>query len=573
MGSNGGARAHLGDPGSRRFFYELSPRARVALSQLPLTAATVLVALMVIAWHPGLASDPLFRSGMLAHAAMFIVACVVPWERLPPGAVLAVPLLDFVPIGMVRLAGIETIIQLGVLTVIPVVWLAWSGLHPRFCLAMSFLGPLLMVWLPLALAGTVDPAQYADVTVLPVMMLATAAVVRMLSSSAAAQQHALARARDGLQEALDALGREKRLLDAVLDTVGVGVQAVDATGRTVLANRAQLLNKALAGRTPGAKGNSWPRIYGRNGAPMDPEVQPVARACRGEAFADTVVRLGQGPGQRIFSTSGTPLHGPDGIEGAVVAFTDVTTLVNALAVRDEFLNNVSHELRTPLTSVLGYVEMLQEAQGIPAHARRGLEVVQRNAERLQRLVDDLLSAAAGTPDHRPRPVDAAELVRLAVATAAPLAEAGQLRLLDRTPGPVPAVLDPVRIAQALDNLLSNAVKYTPPGGEVAITASRDGDSVVIEVADTGIGMDPSETQSLFSKFYRTETARRTAIPGVGLGLSITKAIVEAHHGTITCTSTTGRGTVFVVHLPDPAPGSGYRHTPRPAQEPTAHDAR
>jgi signal transduction histidine kinase len=400
------------------------------------------------------------------------------------------------------------------------------------------------------------------------MMLATATVVRMLSSSAAAQQDALGRARDGLQDALDALSREKRLMDAVLDTVGVGVQAVDPEGRTVLANRAQLLNKALAGRTPGAPGNSWPRIYGRSGAPLDPEIQPVARACRGEAFTDGIVRLGQGSGQRIFSTSGTPLHGPDGIEGAVVAFTDVTALVNALAVRDEFLSNVSHELRTPLTSVLGYVEMLQEAHGIPAHALRGLEVVKRNAERLQRLVDDLLSAAAGTPDHRPEPVDAAELVRLAVATAAPLADAGQLRLLDRTAGPVPAVLDPVRIAQALDNLLSNAIKYTPPGGEVTINVGRTGESVVIEVADTGIGMDPSETDALFAKFYRTETARRNAIPGIGLGLSITKAIVEAHHGSITCTSSIGQGTVFTVHLPDQSAARGRRTPLRP---PAAHE--
>jgi hypothetical protein len=138
------------EEGTHRFFYELSPRARVALSQLPLTSATVLVAIMVLAWHPALAADPLFRFGILAHAVMFALACLVPWERLPPAAVLAVPLLDFIPIGMVRLAGIETIIQLGVLTVIPVVWLAWSGLFPRFCLAMSFLGPLLMVWIPIA---------------------------------------------------------------------------------------------------------------------------------------------------------------------------------------------------------------------------------------------------------------------------------------------------------------------------------------------------------------------------------------------------------------------------------------
>ncbi|WP_139346736.1 sensor histidine kinase [Sinomonas mesophila] len=538
----------------------MSPRRRVILSQLPLTLATGLAAVIVAVWHPDMAAGPLFQIGLLFHGAMLALACAVPWQRLPAAAALAMPLLDFIPVGMVGVAGLGTVIQLGVLAVIPVVWLAWSGVLTRFCLAMTFLGPLAVVWLPVVAAGSREPAEYADVLMLPAMMLATGWVVHMLSTSARDQHESVAAARDDLQSALEALRREQRLRDAVLETVDVGVQAIDSEGRTVLANRQQLLNEARAGSVPGNQGREWPEVYGPEGEPLPPEAQPAVRALRGETFSDQVVRLGTGASQRVFSTSARPIPGPSP-EGAVLAFTDVTGLVQALAVKDDFLSSVSHELRTPLTSVLGYVDMLLAAGDLPDHTREGLDIVRRNAERLQRLVADLLAAASGTGNLRPEPTDLGQLVREAVEAAAEEADAAGVWLKHRTEGPLPAVLDPVRISQVLDNLLSNALKYTPPGGRVTVRAYRADSGHVIEVADTGIGMGAGEAAGLFEKFYRTETARKSGIPGIGLGLSIAKAIATAHGGTIACTSSPGQGSTFAVHLPDRHPVPGHRTPP------------
>jgi signal transduction histidine kinase len=529
----------------------------MVLSQVPLAASIALVVAVVALWHPGMAADPGFRLGVLLQACLLFLAAALPWERLPPGLALAVPLLDFVPIGLVRAAGLGTSMQLGVLTAIPVVWLAWSGLHSRFCLAMTFFGPLLTVWIPLAAAGSRALGAYADVMVLPAMMLATGAVVHMLAASSAGQQRSLQEARDRLQRTLEDSAREKRLLDAVLETVPVGVQAVDSGGRTSMANRQQYLNKALAGRVPGAT-QDWPGIFDATGHPLAPDEQPVMRAVRGEAFSDYVIRLGEGPAQRMFSTSARPI-GAGGAEGAVLAFTDVTALVQALASKNDFLANVSHELRTPLTSVLGYIDLLRNAPDLPLHIRQGLTVVRRNAERLQRLVTDLLTAASGGIDARPAPCNLAETVRLAVASAAPAAEAAGIALHDATEDRhLPAVVDAERVAQLLDNLISNAIKYTLLGGRVTVRAARTLGGAELTVSDTGIGMSEEEASSIFDRFYRTDSARDAHIPGIGLGLAIAKAIVEAHHGTIECVSQPGIGTTFTVFLPDLPPEAGQR---------------
>jgi signal transduction histidine kinase len=531
----------------------------MVLSQVPLAASIALVVVVAALWHPGIAADPGFRLAVLLQACVLVLAAVVPWERLPPGLALAVPLLDFAPVALVRVAGLGTGMQLGVLAAIPVVWLAWSGLHPRFCLAMTFLGPLLTVWVPLAAAGNITLSAYADVLVLPAMMFATGAVVHMLAVSSADQQRSLEEARDELQRTLEASAREKRLLDAVLETVPVGVQAIDAEGRTSVTNHQQYLNKALAGRVPGAN-QDWPGIFDTGGHPLAPQEQPVMRAVRGEAFSDYVIRLGEGQAQRVFSTSARPIRSPGGgADGAVLAFTDVTALVQALASKDDFLSNVSHELRTPLTSVLGYIDLLRNAPDLPLHIRQGLTVVRRNAERLQRLVTDLLTAASGGIDVQPAPADVAEIVRFAVATAAPAADSAGLDLHDGTEErTLPAVVDAVRIAQLLDNLISNAVKYTLRGGSIIVRAARTSGGVELTVSDTGIGMSESEASAIFDRFYRAEAAREAHIPGIGLGLAIVKAIVEAHSGRIECASRPAAGTTFTVFLPDPAAEAGRR---------------
>jgi signal transduction histidine kinase len=244
--------------------------------------------------------------------------------------------------------------------------------------------------------------------------------------------------------------------------------------------------------------------------------------------------------------------------GYVVVATDVTSEREAARLQDEFVSLVSHELRTPLTSVLGYLELLTDGTDpLSDEQREYLTVIERNARRQLRLVGDLLLTAqvdAGRFSIAPQRVDAAEIVAAAAASAAPAAEAAGIGLVpDVTSAELHA--DPVRLAQAVDNLVSNAIKFTPSGGTVRLgvrPGARGG--AVLVVADSGIGIPPDELSHLTNRFFRASTATRRAIPGVGLGLSITKAIIDAHGGTLEITSTLGEGTTFTVTLPASPPG-------------------
>jgi signal transduction histidine kinase len=222
-------------------------------------------------------------------------------------------------------------------------------------------------------------------------------------------------------------------------------------------------------------------------------------------------------------------------------------------MKDEFLALVSHELRTPLTSIVGYLELLGEDDDEldSEQGRRFLEVIERNAIRLQRLVDDVLFAAraeAGRMSLAMRHMDLVDVIAESVAAAAPKAEENGVALhLDarRTPA---MDGDPDRVGQAIDNLISNALKFTPPGGRVDVTVRDVGESVRVEVHDTGLGMADDDSERAFDRFFRAPTTRDHA-PGVGLGLTIVKTIVEGHGGTIGVKSREGVGTTFAIELP------------------------
>jgi len=224
-------------------------------------------------------------------------------------------------------------------------------------------------------------------------------------------------------------------------------------------------------------------------------------------------------------------------------------------LRDELIATVSHELRTPLTSIIGYAELLADLDSpdVSARARRLVEVIERNARRELKLVDDLLTLAY-LDDHRlrlhPAPTDLVEVARRVVADAALRARERGLVLRLRAPDePLRPVLgDPFRLGQVVENLVTNALKFTAPGGRVEVAVSDGGDRGVVEVRDNGIGVDPEERDRLFERLYRAPGAVERQTPGAGLGLAIVRAIVEAHDGTVQVSSRPGQ-TAFVVHLP------------------------
>ena len=221
-------------------------------------------------------------------------------------------------------------------------------------------------------------------------------------------------------------------------------------------------------------------------------------------------------------------------------------------LKDEFIGLVSHELRTPLTSIIGYIALLRDERSKGLNVDHFAEVIERNAQRLLRLVGDLLFLSriqSGQLAMELRGTDLAAIASEAVAEMRPEAQRKNVSLI-LSGGEVPLfAADPTRIAQLLGNLISNAVKFTPEGGRIDVKLGTDGDHAVLTVADTGTGIPGTDLELIFERFFRSASASRQMIPGTGLGLTITKAIVAAHNGTITVHSQEGEGSTFTVRLP------------------------
>jgi signal transduction histidine kinase/HAMP domain-containing protein len=267
---------------------------------------------------------------------------------------------------------------------------------------------------------------------------------------------------------------------------------------------------------------------------------------------DDVTLLGT---RRSFARYAAPVHDGRGrLIGRLLVLRETTAEREAEHAKEDFFALVSHELRTPLTAILGYVELVlgDDGEALPEEHARHLAVVERNAQRLLRLVGDLLFAAQierGALLLEPGTVDLAQLVRDAVALARPRADEADIALTVETMPVDVSLGDRDRLAQVLDNLLSNALKFTSPGGRVAVRLLVRDARARLEVQDTGVGIPPEDVPKLFDRFYRATNARAGAVPGLGLGLMIVRAIVEGHDGTIAVDSEIGRGTTFVVELP------------------------
>jgi PAS domain S-box-containing protein len=221
-------------------------------------------------------------------------------------------------------------------------------------------------------------------------------------------------------------------------------------------------------------------------------------------------------------------------------------------LKDEFVALVSHELRTPLTSIRGYLELINEDEDLTAEQTRFLGTIDRNAQRLQRVVGDLLFVAqveAGKLSLEDGDVDMNRIVEEAVQAAQPTAATKSIALVVDL-GDLPEIRgDRARLAQVLDNFISNAIKFTPTGGRVVVVTRALPGEIEIVVSDNGMGIPANELPLLFQRYFRAEQATAGAIPGTGLGLAIAKAIVAGHGGRIRVESDCDRGTTFRIILP------------------------
>ncbi|RKO25557.1 diguanylate cyclase [Pseudarthrobacter phenanthrenivorans] len=553
---------HMFNRGPARFFRGLGPRAQVVLCQLPLTLIVAALAVATpLAW-PTLLQSPLYLSGLIMHGILFLGCFLVPWERLPHRPYLLVPILDFAAIGLLRNGAAPLLPGLAVLVVFPVIWLSASGMLARTSLVLSFVGPLLIMVPPMI--GRFPNLTATDITtalLFPLMMLSVSLAIRFASVHVRLQQRELAEKDRELRKLLRESREREKLLQTVLDATDVGIAAVDRSGNFLVANNRQKDFRQATRADSTIPGQGHQLIFGQDRRTLlPPEKRPISRAIAGESFADYLVWAGEGAEQRAVSTAARPLTGEDGtFNGAVVVYNDVTGWVEALAANQELVSNVSHEFKSPLNSIIGNIDLVLDDVGIdlPPQVAQRLLVVQRNAERLAALVSDLTASASTALNVHPKRTDLASLVETSLGSALAEAERAHIQLNTDVPSPLWAYADPLRIGQALDNLVSNAIKYSPDGGTVSISARSGKDWVQLSVSDTGMGMSREDTARVFKRFFRSEAARKAAISGAGLGLSITKMIVEGHGGTITCESGQGKGSTFTLTLPADGPPPAF----------------
>ena len=243
------------------------------------------------------------------------------------------------------------------------------------------------------------------------------------------------------------------------------------------------------------------------------------------------------------------------MRGVAVVMRDITSQKEIEQIKSDFLSVVSHELRTPLHSIKGFVEIILMGRTgeINELQRDFLTTVKESTTNLQRLIDDLLEFSrmeAGQIKLKPEEIAVREVAARVIDQLGPLAEEGQLMLENRVPESLPNIeADPMRIEQVLTNLVSNACKFTPAGGSVTIEAQDFGNQVRIAVRDTGIGIPQEEQARIFQRFYQVEGGATRSYTGTGLGLTISKFIVEHHYGRIGVESEEGEGSTFFFVLP------------------------
>jgi PAS domain S-box-containing protein len=359
-----------------------------------------------------------------------------------------------------------------------------------------------------------------------------------------------------MEAADDAAFDMRRKAEALFESVSVGLLLVDAKGAYTAYNRRQqeLLDIAFP---EGHLGPSGPRgfVFDADGErPLRPDEIPCARAAAGEEFDNLLIWIGEQPeSRRAISVAARGVRDRAGeLTGAVLAYNDVTELIRAVKVKDDFVSSVSHELRTPLASTLAHLELLDDSEDVGNDAREQVGAARRNALRLSHLVADLLFSAratSGSPVIAPYRVDLVLVVAEALAAAEVQATEVGVRLTSEMPDSVLVVADGLRLRQVLDTLLAHALAYTAPDGRVHVALHATDAEVVLTVADDGEGIEEDEQHDIFTSFVRGANARRRQIPGTGLGLSTVRRIVEAHGGDVSLESRVGVGTTVRVALP------------------------
>lgn len=356
-----------------------------------------------------------------------------------------------------------------------------------------------------------------------------------------------------LSDKITTITSQRNELEAVLSSMIEGVMAVDHEGRIISINRAaaNLLNVDPA------------LVNGRNIEEVVREVDIqkfVRRTLEGKKPIKAEVSV-QVEGERFLQLHGASLpEVTNGKTGGVIVLHDITQMRRLENVRRDFVANVSHELKTPVTSIQGFAEALSEG-GIddPEQTKRYLDIIARNSDRLNSIIDDLLSLSRLEEDQEQRRIqfDSAALKPLLISAVDLLstkAERYKVKVELICKDDIEVKMNPALIEQAVFNLVDNAIKYSKAEGTVTVSAKQSDKEVIISVQDHGSGIGNEHLSRLFERFYVVDKGRSRKLGGTGLGLAIVKHIAQVHEGSVTVESSPGKGSTFEIHLPGESSG-------------------
>lgn len=359
-----------------------------------------------------------------------------------------------------------------------------------------------------------------------------------------------------LRRAQDELGLTVSKDEAILESIGDGVLAVDAEGKVMLFNSvAESITGLKRGSILGKPFEETVHLTDQSGRQSRAEVVTEAlRGRRGRLGAKTMLRKADGTLIPI-ADSAAPIRGPGGtVEGAVIVFRDVTQERRIDELKDEFVSLASHELRTPMTAIKSLLSLIFEGDfgRVPPRLTQPLKDVMGSTERLIRLVNNMLNISRIEAEKLKLSLKATSLPRLVSDVTAILESSAVekgVRLLIQPLPERPVVADPEKVAEILQNLVGNAIKFTERG-EVTITGQIRGQRYVLSVSDTGIGISPSEQRRLFGRFEQLTPGLRRRAAGTGLGLYLSRALATRMGGDVWLeASTPNQGSRFALSLP------------------------
>ncbi|KQV07916.1 sensor histidine kinase [Leifsonia sp. Root112D2] len=569
---------------------QLTPRLTLGapsplLKQSP-TAALFALAVVVSVLMPATAITNL--AGFVIGAALVTVATVLAavlttnpgWWRFA----LIVPAIDFLALGALRYGtGGPTSIYVS-FVILPVIWFAVE--EGRRNVLYATIGTAIALFVPAVVGDHMlgEPAGWMRAILSPIVFGVAAGVANEVSRQSRHRLDSLSRLADERTEMLDeSLSQARSLaaseahlreLESLMRNVWEAVSEQSVIG-TSLTGEIDVWNRgatSMLGVTVNPYRDARYMEEFHLGSELDARAanleflgtETVANprfavlvdgARRGEADAGEWTYVDVEGGQIPVHLSVTTRVNDEGQPmGYLFIARDLTKEREVSRLKDEFVGLISHELRTPLSSILGYLELMRDddEDELSASQLQYLGVAERNANRLLRLVGDLLFTAqveSGKFQVERKATELGSILQASVESAQPVAATAGVSLQVQVQGEAVVQGDTVRLGQALDNLISNALKFTPRGGSVTLGLAVNGADAVISVADTGIGIPAAELDQLFARFFRATTATRNAVPGVGLGLVITRAIVHAHGGEMSVTSQEGAGTTFSMVLP------------------------